>query len=333
MKLRAALARLVVVVAELALVGVAAATVVGLVGGHLLDRWLADLLNHFAGQYLVIAAIAAAIVGAARRRRWLVLGVLVVVVGLVRVAPLYVAATAPAPASGERLRLLHLNVLSSNRAYDEVVAYFARSGADLIFVQEVSDAWADALAAVPGYRLVASVPRRDNFGVAALARDDRPPPAVEVVELTADLPAIALTTQLDGATIAILSVHTVPPASADYARSRDAMLVAAGDWARARRDARDLPVILGDLNTTPFSRSLGLLLRDADLVNSQRGQGLAPTWPTGPWFARALFAIAIDHALHDPKLVTTARAVGPDLGSDHRPLHVELGLGPLAREP
>ena len=34
--------------------------------------------------------------------------------------------------------------------------------------------------------------------------------------------------------------------------------------------------------------------------------------------------IPIDHAFHDPRLTTTARRVGPAVGSDHLPLEFEL---------
>ncbi|MCA9658864.1 MAG: endonuclease/exonuclease/phosphatase family protein [Myxococcales bacterium] len=326
MKLPATLPRPLVGLAQLALLGAATAALLGLVGGLLLDVWIADLLNHFVGQYLVIAAVASALVGLTRRWRWLALGIAVVLVDLALVAPLYLRPDVGAPVSAERLRVLQLNVLSSNHAYEEVKDYLARSDADVIFVQEVSATWAAALGDVAGYRVVEALARHDNFGIAALVRDDRPKPHVEVLELVPELPALALAVELDGAAIALLSVHTLPPGSADYARRRDRMLAAAGVWADERRGAGEIPVIVGDLNTTPFSRSLRHLLDDADLVNSQAGHGLAPTWPTGPWFARVLFAIPIDHLLHDRRLITTAREVGPELGSDHRPLRVELGL-------
>jgi endonuclease/exonuclease/phosphatase (EEP) superfamily protein YafD len=57
------------------------------------------------------------------------------------------------------------------------------------------------------------------------------------------------------------------------------------------------------------------------LVNSQRGYGLAATWPTRP-----LTLVPLDHMLHSDSLTTVARDIGPDLGSDHLPLTVEVSV-------
>ncbi|SFF05946.1 hypothetical protein SAMN02745121_06704 [Nannocystis exedens] len=81
---------------------------------------------------------------------------------------------------------------------------------------------------------------------------------------------------------------------------------------------------VGDLNTSPFSAPLRRLLTDGGLVDSQRGFGLQASWPVGPVFPR----IAIDHCLHDPALVTAARALGPALGSDHLAVRVDLAWPP-----
>jgi len=58
------------------------------------------------------------------------------------------------------------------------------------------------------------------------------------------------------------------------------------------------------------------------LVNSQNGFGLAATWPT----SLPISLIPLDHMLHSDSLTTVAREVGPDLGSDHKPLTVEVAL-------
>jgi DNA-binding CsgD family transcriptional regulator len=124
---------------------------------------------------------------------------------------------------------------------------------------------------------------------------------------------------VDGRRIAVLGVHTLPPVGADYAARRDAALAATAVWARAQRAAGRAPVVLGDLNATPFSAPLRRLLADAGLVDSQRGFGLQGSWPVG-----LPLRISIDHCLHDPTLATVTRALGPDLGSDHLPLRVDL---------
>ncbi|MCB9569664.1 MAG: endonuclease/exonuclease/phosphatase family protein [Myxococcales bacterium] len=300
--------------------GTGISSVLGLAAWLWPDAWVLDLFNHFRGQALVALALAAGLLLVARRRRWALAALALAALDLARVAPLYLPG--PEADAGPRLRLVHFNVLSSNRERDAVADFLARQDADVILLQEVDPRWAATARALPGYEVAALLPRADNFGIAALVRAGRPFEAT-IRELGGGLPAIDLEVDLGARRLAILSVHTLPPVSAAYAGRRDQMIAEAAAWASARRAEGRTPVVIGDLNATPFSVAFPPLAA-AGLVSSQRGFGLQPSWPTAPWYLRAL-AIPIDHCLHDPALATAAREVGPVLGSDHRPLLVDLG--------
>jgi endonuclease/exonuclease/phosphatase (EEP) superfamily protein YafD len=230
-------------------------------------------------------------------------------------------ATTPA-AIDPPLQLAHFNLLASNRSHAAVTTWITGSGAALVSLQEVDDRWAAVLAAVPGYRLLHALPRTDNFGLAILLRDDALSmmPTVAPLEL-AGMPALAVQLQHAGRPITVLSLHTLPPVSRRYAETRDAQLAAAAAWAQAQRDEGLTPVILGDLNATPFSSGLAPLIA-ADLQDSLTAGSLwtAGSWPDLPWPLR----IAIDHCWHDAGLVASDRVIGPALGSDHRPLRLDL---------
>ncbi len=312
--------------ASLAIVGAAAVSLAGFLAWSWPEAWWLDLLNHFRVQVAAGTAIAALLVALGRRWRWLVVALLILGSNLALIVPLMLGGGRPANPDTQPLRLLHLNVLSTNRAYAEVREHLAGSGADLILVQEVSEAWAEELASVPGYRPLALLPRRDNFGLAVLAASAQEVDAVHELDLGVGVPALEIELLVEGAPVALLSVHTLPPASAEYARRRDRMLAEAGSWAQRRRLGGALPVVIGDLNATPFSGPFRALLAEGGLVDSELGYGPQASWPTEPWLLRVLFSIPIDHALHDPGLVTVERSVGPHVGSDHRPLRVELAL-------
>lgn len=67
-----------------------------------------------------------------------------------------------------------------------------------------------------------------------------------------------------------------------------------------------------------FSR----LIRETGLQNGARGRGLAPTWP-------AMFfpmLIPLDYCLASQEFTVAEVRRGPDIGSEHYPLIVELGL-------
>ena len=76
-------------------------------------------------------------------------------------------------------------------------------------------------------------------------------------------------------------------------------------------------------SSTPFAAGISPLRGVPFLRDSLRGGlrlfagGSWPAWP-GP------LRIAIDHCWHADTLVAVAREVGPELGSDHRPLAVAL---------
>ena len=78
--------------------------------------------------------------------------------------------------------------------------------------------------------------------------------------------------------------------------------------------ARSIPLALVVMViTVVFSVAAGLGFRS-----------LSPPW-TPTWRAASIFAIPIDQALGTAPLVITRRSVGPDLGSDHRPLNISVG--------
>lgn len=283
-------------------------------------HWRLDLLTHFRSHYVLAFALALALAAAARRRRLAALAALALALELAQVAPLWLAA--PARAGAPALRVVHFNVLSHNPDKPAATAWLSGQGAELVLAQEVDPAWADALAAVPGYVPAELHPRADNFGMAWLIRQDFENMLVRTwrEDLVEGIPALALELAVGERRIAVLGVHTLPPVSADYASRRDAQLAAVAAWTADQRRHGRVPVIVGDLNASPFSAPLRRLLAGTDLVDSQRGFGLQPSWPTTvPWPR-----IAIDHLLHDRALTTTARALGPHLGSDHLPIVVDL---------
>ena len=89
---------------------------------------------------------------------------------------------------------------------------------------------------------------------------------------------------------------------------------------------------MGDLNVSPWSAEFRQLLKDSQLRDSTKGFGLQPTWPTHV----RLMQIPIDHLLYSSDIKIIDRRVGPNIGSDHYPLIVDLQIpksSTLATEP
>jgi endonuclease/exonuclease/phosphatase (EEP) superfamily protein YafD len=79
-------------------------------------------------------------------------------------------------------------------------------------------------------------------------------------------------------------------------------------------------VLIGDFNLSPWSPFFPPLLKQAGLVNARDGFGILPTWPT--FFVPAM--IPLDHCLVSPEARVTNIETGPDIGSDHLPLIIDL---------
>ncbi len=314
-------------------VGAGGLVFAAVVGGFGRWWWVADLFSHFVMYYLA-TSIGTAVM-ALVLRRWIALGValgLCVWCGAL-VWPLYAppqnVAVAGPGTHGPVLRLAQVNLLHKNRDRDHALAFFRGCPADLIVIQEIDPWWERVLleADLP-YRFVVSEPVDHSFGIALLVRDPVPAEAgwsLQTARLLGEAegfarPSIEAELVMDGQRVTLLSIHPPPPTSRDLTAERDAILCRAKVWVG---DQIDPHIILGDLNTTPWSYAFKILTGDGSLVSTQNGWGNQGTWPTRlplPWL------LPIDHCLVSRGWVCVDRRIGPETGSDHLPLMVDLSL-------
>lgn len=80
--------------------------------------------------------------------------------------------------------------------------------------------------------------------------------------------------------------------------------------------------LCGDFNSTPWSLPFIKMVANSGLRDSQLGHGVQPSWPT----FLPVPLIPIDHVLVSADIAVLNRRLGPDVGSDHLPVIVELGL-------
>lgn len=286
----------------------------GLAGGW---HWLLDLMAHFRWQYLVISTLALLVAALRRQRMPAVAAALTLALNAVLIGQLgWNSEDSPGTPPATELRVLSINLQTSNPHTQRVIGHVLASDADVVFLMEVSQPWWDVLQPLRArYPAHFAVPRPDNFGVAILARV--PLGNVNVVPI-GDTPSIQADLLLGGRPITLIGTHPLPPVGPAAAASRDAQL------ARLARHVAGLetPVlVIGDLNATPWSAGMRALMSQGLAFRSTE----APWTPT--WLARTPLALPIDHALASAPLVITSRATGPDIGSDHRPLAITVGFG------
>jgi endonuclease/exonuclease/phosphatase (EEP) superfamily protein YafD len=236
------------------------------------------------------------------------------------------ARSAQPPADGPVLRVVTANLMRGNASEEAIISLVQRSAADVLFVQEITDAAVDRFnhagltdllphqvidtgdEALSGSGIYARFPLSNGLTLTPIS----------VAQPTArlDLPS--------GHFADLVCVHPHPPKP----------LWSRPNIARWRRELTVLPppadpgvhpprVLAGDFNATADHVSFRRLLRlghvDAAI---EAGQGLVPTW--APWGSPGL--LTIDHVLLDPRCAVLGASVHPLPGSDHLAVYAEFRL-------
>jgi endonuclease/exonuclease/phosphatase (EEP) superfamily protein YafD len=291
------------------------ATILGFAGRLV---WWLELASHFRLQLFWGSSIVFAMFVLARRRVGMICAALLCATNAAVIVPLYLAAPVSVGAVDRPiLRLLIANVHTGNRDHGRLLELVGTENPDLLLLEEIDAVWLAALEPLTAdypYRIVR--PRADNFGIAMWSRV---PIEARVRWFgSAGVPSIQAQLQHAGSAVRVLLTHPLPPMSARNARLRDSQARAV---ARAVRQLGGRVILAGDFNMTCWSPAFADLLEESGLSDSTRGFGPQTTWPTTlPLPCR----IPIDHCLHTPDFEVVDRRVGPDIGSDHLPLVVDL---------
>ena len=283
--------------------------------------WWLDILSHFRVQYALGFLLLAGLFVLGRKWR-AAAGALAL--ALVNALPVlfFLLPRAPAPAdSGASFRAMLLNVNNSRGDPARVRAAISNANPDLLVLEEIDSPWLVALApALEAYPFRKTEARPDNFGIGVFSRLPIDSARIEPFG-PMDIPSVFAEIRMDGNTLTLVATHPLPPGGALLAAERNQQLV----WIAEKTAALPDPVLLlGDLNTSPWSPAYRRLLKESGLADSARGRSIHPTWPA---FIPLLW-IPLDHALHSPGIAIRRRTIGPDVGSDHFPLVVDFSCTP-----
>lgn len=282
-------------------------------------HWLLDLMSHFRLQLLLAAVVVLAF---AAQRRLMVL-LLAAVLSLLWNAQLIssVHRTAELPAGvvtapTKPLRVLTLNVLGINTNHVEVVNHILQVDADIVCLPEARADWRidlEPLRVHYPYRV-----EELEDGDFSLACYTRLPVKSSGVRRLAywRLPTIILNLDDRGTPLTFIATHPHPPTSAEYARGWKEQLSQIGDLVA---ELEGNVIVAGDFNATPWCEGMRLLFAKSGLGF----RSAVPVWPP-TWGLRLPFMIPIDHVVSKGNLVVQRRVIGPDVGSDHRSVLVEM---------
>lgn len=279
-------------------------------------RWnsLCELATHWKVQVAFVAGFASVMLLLTRRWKFAAFTAAIAFLNACYIVPLYLQRPGR-PLSGREFKVVSANVLTVNQDSKRFLRLVEAERPDLLLVMEVNDRWAAALEEIHhDYPFRIMRPRSDNFGIALFSRY---PISSERIEFFGGPPTIVAEIDVDGRRIQVIGAHPVPPIGGGREGLRDSHLRALGDL--TSRLPRPV-ILLGDLNTTSWSPCFSDLLARGGLRDSRQGFGVQPTWPSRPQLLR----IPIDHALLSANLIVTQHRVGPDIGSDHLPIIIDV---------
>lgn len=285
-------------------------------------QWLAELAAHWQWLYAAVGVMALGVLLALQRAWWQVLPALVLTTCFLwQPAILTQASARRADAPVLTLGTANLNLATSD--FTPLAQWLESADApDVLVLVEYTQLAHAALAHNPAiaarypHRLTA--PQPDPFGLAIVSRYPLNDAQVLHPRTEHDTLRLRATLLWHGQPVHLSALHPMPPVNSAFAKARDQALQ---DEARHLAQADGLAVMAGDLNTTPWARSLW----GAEPAPMRRAGMALPTWPNAwGW----LSVLPLDHVLATDGWQVVESHTGPDLGSDHRPVVVRLAAAP-----
>lgn len=283
--------------------------------------WIFDLFSHFRFQYSVFFLFMLVLCILLKRRKLFLLSMVLFLISIVSIIPLYIpygGFDKGNANSSQVVKLVQFNVLTGNRDYQSFIKYIEEKNPDIISLNEVNQSWIDNLNLSQEYQYNVMEIREDNFGIALFSKIKLLNPRIEYFG-DAGLPSAAAEFYTGDKEVSILATHPLPPVNRRNFELRNNQF---DSIIRNRDNFKRSMILLGDLNATSWSYGFQNLLKGTELYDSRRGYGIGFSWPS----SLPVLSLPIDHCLVSKDIEVLKRETGPNLGSDHLPVYVELRI-------
>ena len=288
-----------------------------LVGFTELRGYLADQCSQLRLLYLLAIGLMLVPMFVFRSYVGIAIATLAALVNLSQIMPFYFSQEAKAQSKPEReLKIVAINLWGRhNSSYNKVSKYVRKTNPDLLCLSEVNKAWLEKLKEeLPEYKYSFD----EGFSGGAAIFSKIPIEQTITWQLGVRRYGVRGKFNFAGKDILLISAH--PPAP--YRRSLWKLRNQEFDRLASELSSMDTPaVLIGDLNTTPWSKYFKEMVNKGNLRDSELGNGIQPSWngvlPIFP-------LVPIDHCLVSKNLFVVTRSVGPYVGSDHLPVCVKL---------
>lgn len=205
------------------------------------QHYLAEMLCHFRLQYLICSALALLFFCLIKQKRYIYISSILLSLNIILLASAFhfeqVECTEKAT---KELHVIHYNVLSTNKNYQEIIEYFQKKSPDILVVLEVSHKWAEHLKVLEAdYPLSKIIPSDDNFGIALFAKDKG---TIETLYLD---PSLVSSLHYKTDRYQLLATHPIPPSSSESLAMRNSHFDSISQMANQTK--KDF-ILVGDLN-------------------------------------------------------------------------------------
>ena len=284
--------------------------------------WLLELFTHFRLQFAAGALAIMLCAAGSRRPRIAFASLLIFAANAWPLLPYLMPGAIVAHAGESSVRIMFANVRRVNENYQAVFDLVESEQPDIVGFAEVDEKWLQELSGLHGqYPYSVLHPEADAHGLALYSRipihERAASPYLEGGTQT------AIIVDIIPANVTLYLAHPQSPVSPRRATLRNVQLETLSRMIQA--DPNREQVLIGDLNTTPWSPHYVSIERKAKLSNAATGRGYIPTWPS--WkLSASLLMIPIDHCLVSDGLTVQQFRVGTGIGSDHLPLIVEVAI-------
>ncbi len=280
-------------------------------------NWFFDVFSHFR-MYYVIYFLVLGLVALAMKKKWeSIVSLSLTILLSLSIVKFYLPVETRLEKEG--LKIVSINLLSSNQDYDKVISFLEEGDFDVVFVQELSPLWTRKLQVLETeYPSIKMYPRNDNFGIGVMSK-------LAFLKIKnrsfsdVGIPSILITVLFNDHEINLLNTHPLPPVGSRYFEIRNQQFRNLNDFVENFEE--DI-ILIGDLNSTNFSPNFNLLLESGKLIDSRKGFGVLSTWHA-QW---SFISVTLDHVLVTNGIEILDRGVGNDIGSDHLPITVEIDL-------
>jgi endonuclease/exonuclease/phosphatase (EEP) superfamily protein YafD len=278
-----------------------------------------ELTTHFRLQYLFGGLFTLILYSFAKRKVEIFLCLFCIGLNAIDIIPWHFSAAQPN--SGQPLRVIVANVLTSNKRYNDFIQFVQQENPDAIVIMEIDETWQKQLQPLKQI-LPYSIeePSSDNFGIALFSKFPLQNPVTHYwAEGAYAVPSLTANISINQKPITLVATHPLPPLKSDYFMYRNQHMI---DMANYVKKLENPTIVMGDLNMSMWSPNFRQFIKTTGMKSTRQGFGVQPSWPVDSPF----LLIPIDHCLVSSDLAVKHNRIGSDIGSDHYPLIADISV-------